>query len=134
MRDKIDESQYKHVPNVGENFDTLYNGAKVAYRRLDMSSSKPEVERDEFTSTPEEVNMVDHPPHYNSGKYETIDVIEDVANGYKNGFVAYCVSNVIKYIYRAPFKGSFLQDLKKASFYLNRVISYIEEKGIDEKG
>ena len=74
-----------------------------------------------------EPNMVEHPPHYNSGKFETIDVIEDIVKGYKSSFVGYCVSNSIKYISRAPFKGSFLQDLKKAVYYLNKAISYVEE-------
>lgn len=79
-----------------------------------------------------EPNMIEHPPHYNAGKFETIDVIEDVVKNYKDSFVAYCIGNVLKYLSRSPFKGTFLQDLKKAQYYLNAAITYIEEKKEDE--
>lgn len=80
----------------------------------------------------EELDMIEHPPHYNAGKFETIDVIEDVVKNYKDSFVAYCIGNVLKYISRSPFKGTFLQDLKKAQYYLNAAITYIEEKKENE--
>ena len=73
-------------------------------------------------------DMVNHPPHYNSGKFETIDVIEDVLNGYKGfAFVAHCLGTTIKYIYRGPFKGKMLEDLKKARFYLDKAIGWLEK-------
>ena len=46
---------------------------------------------------------VNHPDHYNSGKFEAIDVIADA--GYGEGF---CLGNVLKYILRAKHK----EDLK----------------------
>lgn len=79
-----------------------------------------------------EPNMIEHPPHYNAGKFETIDVIEDIVKNYKDSFVAYCIGNVLKYLSRSPFKGTFLQDLKKAQYYLNAAITYIEEKKENE--
>ena len=76
-----------------------------------------------------EPDMVNHPPHYNSGKFETIDVIEDILNGYKGfAFVAHCLGTTIKYIYRGPFKGKMLEDLKKARFYLDKAIKWLEKK------
>lgn len=76
-----------------------------------------------------ETDMVNHPPHYNSGKFETIDVIEDILNGYKGfAFVAHCLGTTIKYIYRGPFKGKMLEDLKKARFYLDKAIKWLEKK------
>lgn len=79
-----------------------------------------------------EPNMIEHPPHYNAGKFETIDVIEDIVKNYKDSFVAYCIGNVLKYLARSPFKGTFLQDLKKAQYYLSAAITYIEEKKENE--
>jgi len=58
---------------------------------------------------------VDHPIHYNKGKIEAIDVIEDWQLGFHLG-------NVIKYICRAPTKKNRLEDLKKAKWYLDREI------------
>lgn len=66
---------------------------------------------------------VNHPNHYTANGIEVIDFIE--AKGLEND---YCLGNVIKYIARAPFKGNYLIDLKKALWYLNRRIEQIENK------
>ena len=63
--------------------------------------------------------MVNHPSHYNMGKYEAIDVIEDWQLNFNLG-------NTIKYISRAGHKDDIVQDLKKASWYLEREIKRIE--------
>jgi hypothetical protein len=60
--------------------------------------------------------MVNHPPHHLVGGIETIDVIEAKGLGYLAG-------NVIKYVLRYQFKGQPLQDLKKAQWYLNRLVA-----------
>lgn len=64
---------------------------------------------------------VNHPSHYNTGKYEVIDVIEDWRLGFHLG-------NVLKYIARAEHKKNALEDLKKAAWYLNRYIEVQEDK------
>lgn len=64
---------------------------------------------------------VNHPSHYKQGKYETIDVIEDATSSY-SGYEGYLVGNVIKYLYRANFKGNKAEDLQKAEFYLKRLV------------
>lgn len=66
---------------------------------------------------------VDHPLHY-GGKdnpYEAIKVIEAWRLGFNLG-------NTVKYISRAGKKGSPLEDLKKARWYLDREISNLERK------
>jgi hypothetical protein len=60
-------------------------------------------------------DMVNHPPHYKVGGIEVIDFIEAKGFGYNLG-------NVVKYIARAGKKGSALEDLQKARWYLNREI------------
>lgn len=65
-------------------------------------------------------SAVDHPKHYNAGKIEVITVIEDWQLGF-------CEGNVIKYVGRAKHKGSELEDLKKAAWYLNRRIEQLEK-------
>lgn len=59
--------------------------------------------------------QIDHPKHYNAEKIEAIDVIED----WKLNFSLGCV---IKYVCRAEYKDSTIQDLEKASWYLTREI------------
>lgn len=70
---------------------------------------------------------VDHPAHYNKGEIETIEVIEDMGIEIARGF---CLGNAIKYIQRAQHKDRELQDLKKAQWYLNRFISFLENKNV----
>lgn len=69
---------------------------------------------------------VNHPSHYKQYSQEVIDTIEEVTSQYP-GAVGYLVGNAIKYIFRAPFKGNNVEDLKKAVWYLNRAIEKLEE-------
>ncbi len=64
-------------------------------------------------------DMVNHPPHHLVGGIETIDVIEAKGLGFLAG-------NVIKYVLRYQFKGKPLEDLKKAQWYLNRLVTNTE--------
>tara|TARA_Y100000592_G_C5372210_1_gene269142 strand:+ start:32 stop:253 length:222 start_codon:yes stop_codon:yes gene_type:complete len=66
---------------------------------------------------------VNHPDHYNSGQYEVIDVIDDAGLG--EGF---CLGNALKYILRAKHKENYLEDLKKAKWYLEYLIKRIEDE------
>ena len=63
-------------------------------------------------------NMVNHPSHYNKGKIEVIDFIEDQG-------LSFHLGNVIKYVARAGAKGDKLEDLKKAQWYLDRYINEV---------
>ena len=62
-------------------------------------------------------DQVAHPSHYNQGKFEVIEVIEDQKLGFHLG-------NAIKYILRAgkknPEKTS--EDLQKAKWYIDRYL------------
>ena len=63
---------------------------------------------------------VNHPDHYNKG-IEAIAFIESWEMGFHAG-------NVLKYLVRAPYKGKELGDLKKARWYLDRLIENCEAK------
>lgn len=68
---------------------------------------------------------VNQPAHYTHGKYECIDVMEDVTKELK-GIEAICTGNIIKYIWRWKHKNG-LEDLRKAQWYLNRLIDKVEK-------
>ena len=71
-------------------------------------------------------DMVNHPSHYKAKNgMEVIDVIEAFTANL-NGYEATHTGNVIKYICRWKEKNG-LEDLKKAQWYLNRLIKNIEE-------
>jgi hypothetical protein len=61
---------------------------------------------------------VSKPAHYNNtdGGVECITYIKQVLG--KDGFVAYCRGNVMKYNHRAMYKGNPLEDMAKAQQYL----------------
>lgn len=67
-------------------------------------------------------DVVNHPKHYNHGKFECAEVIEDWKLGYHLG-------NCVKYICRCEHKGKKLEDLKKAKWYLDRQIQLLENEG-----
>ena len=71
---------------------------------------------DEFTA--EESDMVNHPPHYNQKGIECIDAIEAATD---TGFEYYLQGNIMKYLWRYRYKDGS-QDLKKALWYLNKLI------------
>lgn len=66
---------------------------------------------------------INHPLHYNSGGIEVIDVIEAFDLCFSGG-------NCLKYLLRAGRKdpATELQDLKKARFYLDRLIARLEKQ------
>ena len=70
-------------------------------------------------------SRIAHPAHYRtSNGLETIDVMEAFTEDMA-GYEAVCTSNVLKYICRWKKKNG-LEDLKKAEWYLKRLIEHIE--------
>ena len=72
------------------------------------------------------VDMVDHPSHYTQGGIECIDCIKSATVG-KVGIEAFCVGNAIKYLFRYEEKNG-VEDVKKAKWYIDRLIRELEEK------
>jgi len=71
-----------------------------------------------------DIDLVNNPPHYNVGGIECIDAIMSATNHNKEGYLQ---GNVMKYIWRYDYKGG-LEDLKKAQWYLNKLIEVYKEK------
>lgn len=67
----------------------------------------------------DKTDMINEPQHYCTGKYECIDVMQEVfgAEAVQN----FCLCNVFKYIYRYKRKNG-KQDIFKAQWYLNKFI------------
>ena len=74
-------------------------------------------------------DQVNKPPHYNSGSIECIDAMQAMADGSMVwGHNADLWQNAFKYLWRWPYKKKPIEDLKKCRWYLDRLISLIEEK------
>lgn len=68
---------------------------------------------------------VNHPKHYTQGRIEVISIMEDKLT--PEEFRGLVKGMVLKYITRERYKNG-LEDLKKARWYLDRLIKYLERK------
>ena len=71
-------------------------------------------------------DVVNQPPHYNTGKIECIDAIEQSMD--EKEYAGYLKGNVLKYLWRYNYKGKPTEDLKKAAWYLDRLIETTKEE------
>lgn len=63
---------------------------------------------------------VNHPTHYttNPSGVECIQVTQHMN---------FCVGNAMKYLWRAGQKGDYVEDLKKAAWYINQEIERVSK-------
>lgn len=82
--------------------------------RADWQDARNSVVASTPTTKPD---MVNHPPHYQSDNgIECIDAIRAALG--RDGFIAYCRGNAIKYLWRD--KVNNVEDCNKAIWYINR--------------
>lgn len=92
--------------------------AKKLHEEYFKESLDQNTDRAQLAKLTERVN---HPSHYNQGKYEVIDVIRDWGLDFTEG-------NVVKYLARSKYKESRIEDLKKARWYLDYLINQLEKE------
>ncbi len=74
-------------------------------------------------STGTGTDMVNHPPHYNARGIECLDAIRAATS---DGYQYYLQGNIVKYLWRYRYKNG-MEDLKKAEFYLKRLMDEYDE-------
>lgn len=67
---------------------------------------------------------VNNPSHYSSGGIECIEAIK--ASMTHEAFLGYLKGNIQKYIWRYEKKINPVEDLKKARWYMNRLVDEVE--------
>lgn len=118
-----------------QNAFDIFEGDKVE-RHNNLQASKEDIDEatakligEAIASNPNMLvpseDVVNHPQHYIHGGIETIDVIKAWTDGL-TAFEAVLAGNVIKYISRWKQKNG-IEDLKKAAWYLERLIEFEEE-------
>ena len=90
--------------------------------RRDFPAIDPYV--DKYDMQPPVESMVNSPKHYTAGDVECIDGIE--ASMTPEAFRGYCKGACMKYLWRYERKAKPLEDLHKAQWYLNKLISKVE--------
>lgn len=101
----------KKYYNVGFSSYDLEN----CFRWLEEEFEVVEVNSDGIAST---VDVVREPEHYKHGIFEVIDEMM-IAFG-PEAVYHFCICNAWKYKNRAPYKGNFEEDMKKADWYLTK--------------
>lgn len=92
---------------------TSFDGIEVSQNRITFPIYK------------EKREQVNHPDHYQSNKgIEVIDVIQAFTNDLY-GVAAFDTANILKYMCRWDKKNG-VEDLKKAKWYLEHLIKYVE--------
>ena len=64
-------------------------------------------------------DAVNSPPHYTVSKLECIDAIKEAT---REGYEYYLQGVIMKYLWRYRYKGTPVEDLQKAEWYLKRLI------------
>ena len=64
-------------------------------------------------------DVVNNPSHYNTGNIECIEAIEESMSSV--AFKGYLKGNCLKYLWRYDYKGKQVEDLQKATWYLNKL-------------
>lgn len=72
----------------------------------------------------EKEDMVNSPRHYNESGIECIDALEAMLG---DGFKSYLQGNIAKYLWRYKYKNG-LEDLRKAQWYLNKLIGVVDNE------
>ena len=74
-------------------------------------------------------DVVNNPDHYNTGGIECIEYLKD--NMPFEVYLGYLEGNCKKYLHRWRYKQKPIEDLKKARWYLDRLIKELETEGSD---
>lgn len=65
------------------------------------------------------IDNVNHPKHYETGKFECIEVMIETQG--IEAVKSFCLCNAFKYLYRAKNKNGN-EDLKKAKWYIDKLL------------
>ena len=104
--------------------DDMLNKCYNWYKELDPAAC--ENTEGECCNKESNADMVNHPSHYTQGGIECIDALK-AATVSKTGIEAVCTANAIKYLWRYEEKNG-IEDVKKARWYIDRLIKELEEK------
>lgn len=93
-------------------------GIHNAFNNIEGGAYWTDPQEDEVTQ-----DNVNNPKHYGQGDIECIDYIADFLS--YDEYVGYLRGNIAKYLHRWRYKNG-LEDLKKAQWYLNRLVKEVE--------
>lgn len=121
--DARESKQFKETPE-----EPSYDHSQAVFKNANEIPVKSRF--DDLVESKEDVEQVVHPTRYRHFSLETIDLMK--AGSSKEEFMGYLKLNIFKYIERYPWKAGS-EDLKKAKFYLQRLIEEQEDTEQESK-
>ena len=100
---------------------------------MDYEKFKKDLEKFESWDDSKIISMynksdaVNSPSHYTRGSTEAIDIIEEAIQDAPSPVEGQLQGQVLKYLLRLWLKENSVQDAKKAKWYLDRLISKLED-------
>jgi len=113
------EEDYDRVPR-----EERWNDDPLVWRITQQGGRKAPSTTD-LTKPYKEHDNVEKPSHYNTGNIECIEAIEEALTDKE--IRGYFKGNCFKYLWREQYKNG-LEDLKKARWYLDRLIKRLEKE------
>lgn len=100
------------------NFDNPFKSSSINWQDLPKSKNnmKNEIIKDD----------INHPSHYAQGSIECIDAM--IAAKGKEAVINFAELSAFKYLWRSDIKENKIKDLKKAKWYIEKVIELTETK------
>ncbi len=110
--DLTDRFRFVDTPH---NYHIIKSYKCITYGEYDVNYART------FNSlfTTDDTEEINHPSRYKSGKYECIDVMQDVFGN--EAVKDFCILNAFKYLWRYQHKGGF-EDVSKAAWYCNKAV------------
>lgn len=123
LLDTVANSIISNIPNTVFKDSILGNMEKMQQEILEIEKIQNYVNA---STVPDKNEMVNHPSHYNTSKYECIEVMLDVFG--KKKVSDFCELNAFKYLWRSDNKGKDIQDKEKARWYLAKYMELNKDK------
>ncbi len=118
-----EENPYRNCPPNGIRkmfgLSPIKDGYDISFSSVDETVEKP-------TEQKGKEDPVNRPSHYTAGGIECIDAID--ASMTPTEYAGFLKGQVLKYVWRYRLKGKPAEDLKKARYYLDRLIRITEKE------
>lgn len=123
----MSKTSCKYFHELDKDYTVCYGTREMEKCSCDGDENKCDFYPDKRKEEPMTNDNVNHPSHYNQGGIECIEAIEVATTGL-DGIESFCTGNAIKYLWRWKHKNG-VEDLKKAIWYINKLIERIELNG-----
>lgn len=108
---------------INNNHECLFGLPDCNCRRY-WAKDLPPNQKSAYKDSTQVSDDVDSPSHYNTGAVECIEGLEACLSAEE--FQGYLRGNAMKYLWRCSYKGSMVKDLKKATWYIERLVEKLE--------